>query len=158
MHYLSFAFLYENDLVSEDHTITALLFGIPTPIADLPRSGTVTYTTQGIANALTGYGVLPGVQGQLTVDFGAGTVDNTFSISAFSASVQPFYRVSGSGSIASGSSLFSGLLTGTDNPLTGSYTGSFFGPAAEEAGFTFALTGAINGTEQRIVGAAGGKR
>ena len=67
--------------------------------------------------------------------------------------------MSGSGAIASGTPSFSGSLAGVGNPLTGSYTGSFFGPSADEVGFTFAITGQdVGGAEQRIVGAAGGKR
>lgn len=159
LHYLSFAFLYQNDPAADVHTTTALLFGTPTPLSDMPRSGRATYTTQGLASALLGYGTQADVQGQLTADFAAGTIENSFAIYYYAgASVAPFYRVSGGGSITSGGSLFSGSLTGNDNPLTGTYAGSFFGPAASEAGFTFALTGTINGAEQAIVGAAGGKR
>jgi hypothetical protein len=73
--------------------------------------------------------------------------------------VYPQYRLSGNGTIASGGSAFSGSLTGSNIDLTGSYAGGFFGPAAEEAGFTFALSGTTSdGRDQRIVGAAGGKR
>lgn len=159
LHYLSFAFLFENEPASGEHKTTALLFGTPTPVADLPRLGTATYTTQGFAFALTGYGSYADVHGELTADFASGNIENTFAIHNYrGASVMPLYRVSGSGSITSGSPFFSGSLTGSGNPLTGSYSGGFFGPSAEEAGFTFALTGTIDGAEQRIIGAAGGKR
>lgn len=158
LHYLSFAFLYDNDSTSDVHTTTALLFGTQTPLPDMPRSGTATYTTQGIASALWGY-TYADVQGQLTADFSSGTISNTFSIYNYNgASVAPYYRVSGNGSIIAATPFFAGSLTGTDNPLTGSYQGAFYGPNAEEAGFTFALTGTVNGAQQSIVGAAGGKR
>jgi hypothetical protein len=158
-HYLSFAFLNENDAVSDQHTTAALLFGTITPAADMPRSGTATYTTQGLASALVGYGGLASVQGQLTADFAAGTVQNDFAVGDYAgASLTPVYRISGSGSIAAGTPSFSGSLAGIGNSLTGSYNGGFFGPSATEVGFTFALSGTDNGKEQRIVGAAGGTR
>lgn len=159
LHYLSFAFLYENDPASTDHAMRALLFGTATPAADLPHSGMAIYNTAGYATALWSNGGQHEVQGKLTVDFASGAIDNSFAILApFGPSLSPTYRVSGSGAIASGSSAFSGTLTGTQYPLTGSYTGSFFGPAAQEAGFTFAVTGTADGTPQTFVGAAGGKR
>jgi len=159
LHYLSFAFLHENNSVADEHKVTALLFGTQTLIADLPRSGTATYATKGLAAALVGYSGYAEVSGELVADFANGTIENTLAVFSYSgASLSPFYRVSGSGSIAAGTSLFSGSLAGDDNPLTGSYSGGFFGPSAEEAGFTFALTGTVGGNEQRIVGAAGGKR
>jgi hypothetical protein len=155
LHYLSFAFLYENDATSAEHSTTALLFGTPTPTADIPRSGTATYAMQGFAS-----GLLSGVedvQGTLTADFAAGTVQNTFKIYDYdTASLGATYDASGSGSIAAGTSYFSGSLADADHGLTGSFNGGFFGPSATEAGFTFALSGTENGNQQRIVGAAGG--
>ena len=160
LHYLSFAFHYENDSGTDEHRTTALLFGMPTPLADVPTSGSATYTTQGYASALRGYGLFADVGGELTANFGTGTIENTFTISDYNgASVMPFYRMAGSGAITSGTPFFSGSLAGVGNTLTGSYTGSFFGPAADEVGFTFAVAGQeAGGAEQRIVGAAGGKR
>ena len=154
---MSFAFLYENDNASAQHSTTALLFGTPTLGADVPRSGTATYAMQGFAS-----GLLSGfedVYGTLTADFATGTVQNTFMIYNYSgASLGSIYHASGSGSIAAGTPFFSGSLTDADHALTGSFNGGFFGPSAAEAGFTFALSGTEGGNQQRIVGTAGGTR
>jgi hypothetical protein len=160
LHYLSFAFLYENDSATDTHRTTAMMFGTPTLLADLPRSGTATYTTQGFASARVDFPTYAKVQGRLTADFASGAIGNSFAIYYDdSASVFPTYRISGSGTITSGSSAFSGTLTGTTVPLTGTFTGGLFGPGAAEAGFTFALTGTMaDGRQQRVVGAAGGAR
>jgi hypothetical protein len=112
---------------------------------------------QGFASGLLSG--LEDVQGTLTADFAAGTVQNTFLIYNYSgASLGATYRASGGGSIAAGTPFFAGSLSGVGNSLTGTYNGGFFGPSAAEAGFTFALSGTENGNEQRIVGVAGGKR
>lgn len=160
-HYLSFGFWYANDPGASTHRTTMLLFGAPTAAADLPRTGSATYDLSVFGSSLGFLGTLQGT-GTLAADFASGAIDNQLYLYGYLPGAEfPIGHFSGGASLASGSPFFSGSLSAADSPLTGTFTGSFFGPAAAEVGYTFALSGTSAGpqpSEQRVVGVAVGKR
>jgi hypothetical protein len=65
-------------------------------------------------------------------------------------------NLTGALSYAPGSNQFSGNVSAPGASMTGSATGRFYGPAAEEIGGTYGLSGSA--PRERMIGAFGGKR
>ena len=136
--------------------------GFKTVPSDLPKTGTASYLHPqtyvewvSIDPRQSSSSTSHSGKANLTVDFGTGkvTTDLTLIVAGPSSELQ-FGPYTGNGSIAKGTSVFSGNIG--DNSYTGSFEGAFFGPQAAEMGYSF-LLGKINGTEQ-IIGAVLGKR
>jgi len=97
------------------------------------------------------------------VDFGALTIvfATTNTTAANLSTGAPLLNstnlnLTGGLSYASGSNQFSGNVSAPMASLNGSATGRFYGPAAEEIGGTYGLSGV--GQTERLMGAFGGKR
>jgi hypothetical protein len=135
------------------------VFGVPTPDAQVPRTGTGQYS--GVA---FGYGDLSGspidVDGtaSLSVDFGAGTVQSALNLGtrpAGGGAFTPFETIEYRGMMGSGR--FSGNVV--DPAASGSFQGSLFGPNASEFGFLFGYSKLVNGNNRiTINGGAVGRR
>jgi hypothetical protein len=135
----------------------AFSYGIVTPAAGVPRTGTAVYSVdllaaETIPNDVVG---LTG-QGKLAIDLGSGrivlrgTIDNpaAFQAGAFSASAL----------LSSTANAFNGTitLTGLGVPdFSGALNGRFFGPAAQEVGAAF---GATNAQGNAIAGSIIGRK
>ncbi len=164
-HYLSFGewWFYETDI--NTYHYAALIFGAPTSTADMPKTGTASYTLSAIgALAMSSSHIMMGV-GTLSADFSSGTINTQLDLSVHAMEGKWLYgidRITGKASFVSGSSLFQGVMTPTDTAFSGTFTGSFYGPGAAEVGYTFAIGGdagiARPNSEQRIVGVAIGKK
>jgi hypothetical protein len=143
--------------------IGAMTVGAPTPAAALPASGTAVY--DGVSA-----GVYVDPAGQIfehvatlsaTADFGVArsltlsTSGTTLLSAGGRATSVPDLNLNGTLSWAAGSSQFAGALSTSAQDLTGTATGRFYGPAAEEIGgiFTLAPGGASSET---FSGAFGG--
>jgi hypothetical protein len=97
-----------------------------------------------------------------TVDFGARTVDfrtTGTTIGNLSTGGSPISRpgldLRGNLGYAAGTNQFTGGVSTADTSLNGSATGRFYGPAAQEIGGVYSLTGA---GQSSLIGGFGGKR
>lgn len=135
---------------------TYVVFGSKTPIASIPRTGSAAYSTalDGTFVNKDGAYAVSG-SGNLTANFAGATI-------AYDATATGTKEV-GSGSIAFGSmtgtgsiSFRSGVFTGHGVADTEGYkldvTGNFYGPAAQEIGGLFRITGNLGQGEGAIVG------
>ena len=145
--------------------VGAASLGAATPAASVPTSGTANFSGNAIGVHIdsAGNNYVTASTVALAANFGARTVDltssntkkynlNTRSVYNFSASN---LNLSGTLSYSAGSNSFSGSVQ-TANGLTGTASGSFYGPAATEVGGTFS-TKAATGVEN-YMGAFGAKR
>src|SRR3954468_21484263 len=146
----------------------AMSFGNPTAVAAVPVMGTATYT--GLSGGLyvdqTGAIFAHAAQMQSSVDFGPArsvafsTSNTTLSpINAASPIPFPALNLIGNLTIVGGLNQFSGPVTApggaTASAMTGTATGNFYGPSAQEIGGAFSLKGT---GPQTMLGGFGGKR
>ena len=122
--------------------------GQETVATSMPRTGTGSYS--GIVDGYAsvggaGYRLL-GSTGTLSANFASGTIATTLSLQGNSdflngtlGSVRQFGTLDGLGMIASGTSHYSGTLAGLG--LSGQFAGGFFGPTADETGYSFSASG-----------------
>lgn len=138
---------------------TQLLFGVDTPAASMPVSGTATFTG-GAQGFLTNSQFYPSVGGaaSLTVDFATGSITGALTkmqiyCGCGDQSVpRQWNDVSISASIAPGTNRFTGntaVTSAPDTPLslspsaTGRIDGGFFGPTAQSLGAVWTLSDGI---------------
>lgn len=146
------------------------VFGMVTPITNLPTSGTGTYSgiNQGLfydaglsrlyqTNGSTSISV-NFANGQGTVNFSFTGVDinnaaNTLALQSFTGPLSASYNAPS----FSGPSSFSSSFTGPSPTLGGTLAGNFFGPSGQEFGFTY-LLGSGGPTGKTAWGASVGKQ
>ena len=163
---VSYANWYRGDSTTGQKRLTYTVFGYPTQSNDVPNTGTVNYTSRIAgrvvrANAGGAGGTLNRLGGTVTVsiNYASGLVSMTLNLAniADNGTQTPYGTFTGQGSIAVGATQFSGSF-GAGSPLGGTFNGNLFGSQGAEVGVTFALSGAITGTEQRAVGVVIGSR
>lgn len=143
--------------------IGAISVGARTPVGALPTIGTAVYS--GLAAGLyidsAGVPFLTAASMSANVNFGTRSVQlsttgtNLTNLNTSALSSDPGLNLSGALSYLSGSNRFSGNVTTASGALTGTATGSFYGPFAEEIGGIYSLTG--TGPEA-MTGGFGGKQ
>ncbi len=140
-----------------DGAINALVYGVPTPDAAVPRTGTASFAVD-LIGARTVNNSLTAISGAGTtlVDFAGGNVVTVGRVTA--GGVQngtPPNSFTGNARLASSGNSFTGTFVLNDfGALTGTMTGRLFGPAAQEIG---AVVRAANGGDI-LVGALIGRR
>ncbi len=164
-HYLSFGEWQQHDeRDNNSHSITSFLYGTQTLPADMPKTGTANYSLLVRAESTAGYVSYVG-DGALSADFSSGQLSTRIDV--YGASIGGLYdflyaRMTGTGTIASGSANFAGQLAATNNSFSGSFQGAFFGPDAPEVGLTFSVKGQFGTpgftSEQRMIGIAFGHK
>jgi hypothetical protein len=138
---------------------------VTTPATAVPTMGTGVFT--GLASGFyvdpSGIAFATAANMSATVDFVArsvvfATTNTTISgLNAGSAQTSATQlNLAGSLNYGSGSSQFTGSVSAPGASLTGTATGRFYGPAAEEIGGTYGLSG--SGPRERMIGAFGGKQ
>ncbi|MEJ6009571.1 transferrin-binding protein-like solute binding protein [Novosphingobium aquae] len=133
------------DTTTTNGTIRLSVGGAPTYAADMPRTGVAIYSA-GTGGAIVSAGQSYTLQGNssvsFTANFGASTVSTTLTLAGTSGGgpVTSFGTFSGTGTISSTGSGFSGTLGGTG--ATGLFSGGFFGPHALEMAMAWYLNGA----------------
>lgn len=147
--------------------------GSQTPLSSMPTTGTATYSGGAIGAVVvnssgTSYG-LSSSSVTLNANFGANSITGTIAnISAYSVSnagtapVGTMNDINLTGGTISGNS-FTGSAAASSTPgtavnitgATGSFLGSFYGPAAQEAGGTFNLSSGSGASSTLITGAFG---
>ena len=119
-------------------------FGIPTNASAIPTTGSGSYSgiAEGILFDPDSTYRLRGTT-TLVANFALATIATTLSLTASGGSVLPLPfqldPLNGTASIVSGTSRFDGTLTTASNSFVGSFRGSFFGPQANEFGYSFAI-------------------
>lgn len=161
---VSYANWYRADSTAGAHRITSGVFGYNTVTTDMPKTGTVAYssTVQGrIVNVTGATTAVLRVSGTVTtsVNFATGLVDVTLNLTTIPAAggaPVAFGTFTAQGGIPAGQNQFTGAFT--SGGLTGTLTGGFFGSQAKEIGISFAANGTVGGGAQRIVGTVLGKK
>jgi hypothetical protein len=127
--------------------VELLVGGVPTIRSDLPTTGTANYTTGigGTANlGGTNYSLANNSTATFSANFATGAINLGFALGGKINPTAPrvdLGTATGTGTISSATSGFSGLFTSGTNVTSGLFTGSFFGPQAAEIGFNFQLAG-----------------
>lgn len=146
--------------------IGAITVGSPTPAAALPASGTAVYNGVSAGVYVDPAGQVFehvaslsaqadfGVAHSLTVSTSRTTLLSTGGL----ATLVPDLNLNGTLNWVAGSNQFSGTLSTAARNLTGTATGRFYGPAAEEIGGIFALTPLSGASSETFSGAFGGRR
>jgi len=142
--------------------VRGLSFGNATPVAALPVSGQADF-----AGKLAGMYISPAGKGGLAsadlgvhVDFAARTVSlastGTMANDGRAWTPNSSLDVTGTLSYSPASARFSGTLVNGAGTMSGTSSGQFYGPAAQELGGEFVLKSAT--TAETLVGAYGAKR
>jgi hypothetical protein len=118
-------------------------FGIPTAVDAVPRTGLAHYAgvAEGVLFDRTRVVDLTGTA-SLDANFASSAISTTLILGGMDRStglltVYPDFQ--GSANIGAGENSFIGTITTTDNSYVGSIQGAFFGPHAEEVGFSFGI-------------------
>lgn len=152
--YASFAFAQIDPAVNSSQ-LQAYVFGSQT--STLPKTGSASYSGT-VAGSARDSG------GAVFLLKGSSTLSANFATGAYSTTLE-FTGVKADGSTGLSSQSFSGVAGGftlNGSPLNGNLTGSgsgtwggkFFGPNAEEFGYTFV----VNGSNYSAIGVAAGKK
>ena len=147
------------------YRLSYFVFGMPTAAADMVRTGRAGYALRFSGDAVDGnYKNLMGIfgTGNLITDFASG--DLTIAGDLLFSEYYDFSgrqretatgSLSGSGKIASGTNRFSGSLNFDGiGDYTGTFSGQFYGPAAQQLGGIFTASNGAN----RAAGAFTGKQ
>lgn len=123
---------------------TWVVFGVKTPKASMPHSGTGNYSTfydgsfrtPGTTYAVSGTGTL-------TANFGSGSISYAANLTGTPSSgpAIAFGPLSGTGTISFNGSSFTGKADNANPTYKLGLSGYFFGPAAQEVGGVFQLSG-----------------
>ena len=144
LSYLSYALWSHTDTATTQTRQTYVLFGTPSALSAIPTTGSATYKTYVAADALTldsgknNVGVTQNLSGtaDFNVDFGAGTVGTGLSLASTSDG-SSFGTYVGNGKIIGGGQ-FTGTFTSSLPTFnSGAFMGGFYGPTAQEMGYTF---------------------
>lgn len=171
--YVGLGFWQRNQLsgTRQDTTFDLFTYGLDTPAAGVPRTGTARYAMDAFA-----FLNLPGkapqtLQGTGTfdVDFKSGVFSQTALMSTFDVItgkplVTGYLPLETNGTLSGSDGTFTGAMSfsgasGLNRPVTGTSNGRFYGPAGEELGATFAGSNAdgatINGGYTGQLGSGG---
>jgi hypothetical protein len=122
-----------------------VVFGVRTPAGAVPTTGTASYAGETIGTMVDSRGTIYTVSGfgTMTANFGAGTVNGDFTKTAkfnvLTTSTTPWRDFTTTGNISGNT--FAGTAATKDGALTGTSNGGFFGPAANEIGGVYRMTG-----------------
>jgi hypothetical protein len=121
-------------------------FGVPTSVDAMPRTGVASYSglAEGVLFDLKTENTSYRLDGTMTLsaDFAAATLNTQLALKGTNTSnglLITIPNLSGVATIGAGTNAFRGELTSTDASLAGSVQGAFFGPAAQEVGYSFAV-------------------
>jgi hypothetical protein len=130
--YTTFAFYSDADAAGQPHGVVA--FGVPTPSANVPVTGSATYNAQAYG---TLYASDLAVRGSVSLqfNFGAGTLAGSFDpyIADYLAGNTPLGHYDFTNTVYGvGSATFSGELSKAGGGDHGTFDGLFTGPSAQE--------------------------
>jgi hypothetical protein len=138
-------------------------FGAPTPASAVPTSGTATFTGKlaGLYVSPAGQGSAAAADLSVRADFRArslafGTSGTVLTRDLRTPVAAPGLNLSGTATYQPGSNAFAGTLRNAAGTMSGTTSGKFYGPAAQELGGAFNLR--ASGTAEAFTGAYGAKR
>lgn len=138
-------------------------FGAPTPASAVPTSGTATFTGKlaGLYVSPTGQGAAAAADLSVRADFRArslafGSSGTVLTRDLRAPAAAPGLNLSGTLTYQPNSNAFSGTLRNAAGTMSGTTSGKFYGPAAQELGGAFNLR--ASGTSEAFTGAYGAKR
>jgi len=142
----------------------AISVGYPTPASAVPTTGNATFTGIAAGFYVDSTGALFGTAASMTAnaDFTNRSIgfatSNTQVADVNGTTIGPNLGLNLSGTLtySAGTNQFSGAVNTADTTLSGSATGRFYGPSAQEIGGTYGLsaTSGVSG----MLGAFGGKQ
>ena len=136
-------------------SLDAIVYGVPTPGADVPRSGQASYDVSLLGATTIGPNISPLAGfGTASVDFDSGKVIvlGTLTLAPFQNSTSVF---SADGKLSSASNNFSGSFTLNDfGHFTGTMSGQLFGPGAQEIGASWSANNGSRVATGTIMGRA----
>jgi hypothetical protein len=152
-----------NDLSTQ--SIYAASYGSVAPVTGIPVTGQASFTGKlgGMYFSETAATALATANLTVSVDFSARTL--SFSSTGtrislpglpFSGSFSPLLDITGTLAYATGNNSFSGTLKNVGGTMSGTSSGRFYGPTAQELGGTFALRSQT--TPETFIGGYGAKR
>ena len=162
---VSYVNWWRGDSTAGTKRLTYSVFGYPTVLSDMPKTGTQAYASRVVGRLVSvagGATSIVRVSGTVTVsvNFATGLVDVTLALTTLppgGGAAVPYANISAQGAIAVGNNQFTGSFT-SGSPLTGTIAGGFFGSQGENIGITFAGSGTLGGAEQRLIGEIIGKK
>lgn len=167
LSYASFARWEQSNTTTGVGQTDYLLFGFPTTTARMPTSGTASYSGTVSAHYVDVREMTTGTFGgsmTLSANFGTGQLNTEMMVGYYPAS--PIATVQGTATI--GADQFNGLFTTGSNMFhSGGFHGGFFGPNADEVGYTFWLRltpqdpyagASLRYSDYRVVGVAVGNK
>jgi hypothetical protein len=154
--------VWNKNISATEFQVGAFSIGSPTPASAVPLTGLATFvglaTGFYVANDQTPYVTVAGMNAD--VNFGARSIGFSTSdtvradLATATPTLDPGLNLSGTFTYSAGTNQFSGPLTTQNTSLSGSGTGQFYGPNAQELGGVYSLTGSGG----NMLGAFGGKR
>jgi len=141
--------------------ISAFSAGAATPLGAVPQTGSALFAGRSIGIYVDPTGAYTSLAANMTanVNFQSRSIAFGTNSTMFNPSTSPTpapgLNLSGVFTYGAGSNQFNGTVVSANGTLSGSSTGQFYGPNAEELGGTYSLSG--SGT-MRMFGAYGGKR
>lgn len=156
--------VWDRDLTNNTFQLGAFSAGAPSPASGIPTVSTATFTglAMGFFIDASGNPFFTSANMTAATDFVARSIafstTNT-SLTNLNTAAQTSdagLNLSGTFSYSAGTNLFSGSLATANSNLTGTGTGRFYGPTAQEIGGTYRLQ-AVSGVSS-MVGSFGGSR
>jgi transferrin binding protein len=155
---------WDRDLSSATLQVGAFSAGAPTPASAVPTTGAATFAGAALGFYVDSTGALFTTGASMTANANFLTRSIAFATSGTSIvnitsgvpATNTGLDLTGTFTYSAGTNLFSGSLTTGNGALSGSGTGRFYGPAAQEIGGTYSLT-APTGVSN-MVGGFGGKQ
>ena len=134
---------------SSDVSVDFFIYGLPSTSAQVPRTGNAAYATSvyGLVSPLGTEARFFQGTGRLDVDFLDGLVSTSATLGESGIVSQSNYgsgaSLNGSGTLSSSANAFSGTMvyTGINSKSSGTLSGQFYGPSAQEVGASFTSTG-----------------
>lgn len=127
-----------------DFTFDAFTYGVETPDAAVPRTGTAGYAVDLIGARAWGGAMAMTGTGALNVDFATGNIVSNGRLTSYTSDTnQPYSTVdySASAALAASANRFNGSFRFTDfQNFNGGWNGRFYGPEAQEVGASWYVT------------------
>jgi hypothetical protein len=148
---------------SDRNSVNATSFGAATPVGAVPTTGSATFTGKlgGFYLSPTGQGSTATAELTVNANFSSRSLSfasggTTLTRDLNSVMPAPNLNLKGTLTYSPGSSSFSGTLTNAGATMSGSSSGRFYGPAAQELGGVLTVKSATS--VETFVGAYGAKR
>jgi hypothetical protein len=139
LDHLTFGF-WASGGVEQEALLGVGAFGALTDATDVPTTGTARYEGALVGIAILGGETVDGVAAEVALDANFATAEIAFASSGTESEIGPVPALDMAGDLAIAGERFAGTGT-TAGGLTGPVEGSFYGPAAVEAGGVFDLGG-----------------